>query len=119
MSDRALLRCRYHMAPFSVDERKSPAPSRREHELSKVTREALEPATFTELLQKIDPRTGQVVEENPSFLKQGDSAIVKMRPLGPIVMEEYSDIPQLGRFAVRDMGMTIAVGVVKEITEKA
>ncbi|MCW3974754.1 MAG: translation elongation factor EF-1 subunit alpha [Candidatus Bathyarchaeota archaeon] len=76
-------------------------------------------ATFTELLQKIDPRTGQVVEENPSFLKQGDSAIVKLRPLGPIVMEEYSDIPQLGRFAVRDMGMTIAVGVVKEITEKA
>ncbi|KON28491.1 elongation factor 1-alpha [miscellaneous Crenarchaeota group archaeon SMTZ-80] len=76
-------------------------------------------ATFTELLQKIDPRTGQVVEENPSFLKQGDSAIVKMRPLGPIVMEEYSDIPQLGRFAIRDMGMTIAVGVVKEITEKA
>lgn len=75
-------------------------------------------ATFTELLQKIDPRTGQVVEENPSFLKQGDSAIVKLRPLGPIVMEEYSDIPQLGRFAVRDMGMTIAVGVVKEITEK-
>ena len=76
-------------------------------------------ATFTELLQKIDPRTGQVVEENPSFLKQGDSAIVKIRPLGPIVMEEYSDIPQLGRFAIRDMGMTIAVGVVKEITEKA
>jgi elongation factor 1-alpha len=76
-------------------------------------------ATFTELLQKIDPRTGQVVEENPSFLKQGDSAIVKMRPLGPIVMEEYSDIPQLGRFAIRDMGMTIAVGVVKEVTEKA
>lgn len=53
MSDRALLRCRYHMAPFSVDERKSPAPSRREIELSKVTREALEPATFTELY----PRT--------------------------------------------------------------
>jgi len=53
MSDRALLRCRYHMAPFSVDERKNPAPSRREIELSKVTREALEPATFTELY----PRT--------------------------------------------------------------
>ncbi len=53
MSDRALLRCRYHMAPFSVEERKSPAPSRREIELSKVTREALEPATFTELY----PRT--------------------------------------------------------------
>lgn len=52
--DRALFRCRYHMAPFSVDERKSPAPSRREVELSKVTRDALEPVIFTLLY----PRTG-------------------------------------------------------------
>lgn len=48
LPDRARLRCRYHMAPFSVDERKSPAPSRREHELSKVIREALEPSIFLE-----------------------------------------------------------------------
>ena len=48
LPDRATLRCRYHMAPFSVDERKSPAPSRRELELSKVIREALEPSVFTE-----------------------------------------------------------------------
>ncbi len=48
LPDRAALRCRYHMAPFSVDERKSPAPSRRELELSKVIREALEPSVFTE-----------------------------------------------------------------------
>ena len=48
LPDRAVLRCRYHMAPFSVDERKSPAPSRRELELSKVIREALEPSVFTE-----------------------------------------------------------------------
>ena len=48
LPDRAFLRCRYHMAPFSVDERKSPAPSRREHELSKVIREALEPSIFVE-----------------------------------------------------------------------
>ncbi|UCG36928.1 MAG: exosome complex exonuclease Rrp41 [Candidatus Bathyarchaeota archaeon] len=46
--DRSLLRCRYHMAPFSVSERKSPAPSRREIELSKVIREALEPSLFLE-----------------------------------------------------------------------
>ncbi len=46
--DRAILRCRYHMAPFSVEERKSPAPSRREMELSKVIREALEPSIFLE-----------------------------------------------------------------------
>ncbi len=48
LPDRAVLRCRYHMAPFSVDERKSPAPSRREVELSKVIREALEPSIFVE-----------------------------------------------------------------------
>lgn len=53
LSDRAVLRCRYHMAPFSVEERKSPAPSRREHELSKVIRESLEPAVLSELY----PRT--------------------------------------------------------------
>ncbi len=53
MPDRALLRCRYHMAPFSVEERKSPAPSRREVELSKVIREALEPSVFV----KYYPRT--------------------------------------------------------------
>jgi elongation factor 1-alpha len=75
-------------------------------------------ATFTELIAKIDPRTGQTIEEKPAFLKAGDGALVKLRPLSPIVVEPYSEIPQLGRFAVRDMGMTIAVGVVKEITEK-
>ena len=48
LPDRALLRCRYHMAPFSVEERKSPAPSRREVELSKVIREAIEPSVFVE-----------------------------------------------------------------------
>lgn len=54
LPDRMVLRCRYHMAPFSVQERKSPAPSRREVELSKVIREALEPAVFVEYY----PRTG-------------------------------------------------------------
>jgi len=53
LPDRAVLRCRYHMAPFSVPERKSPAPSRREVELSKVIRQALEPALFLEMF----PRT--------------------------------------------------------------
>jgi len=48
LADRAVVRCRYHMAPFSVDERKSPAPSRRELELSKVIRESLEPAIMSE-----------------------------------------------------------------------
>jgi len=73
--------------------------------------------TFSELIQKIDPRTGQVVEEKPAFLRTGDGALVRFRPLRPIVIEAYSDIPQLGRFAIRDMGTTIAAGVVRKITE--
>jgi len=75
--------------------------------------------TFAELIQKIDPRSGQVIEEKPSFLKTGDGALVKFKPLRPLVIEPFSQIPQLGRFAIRDMGTTIAVGVVKEVTEKA
>ncbi len=74
--------------------------------------------TFEELIRKLDPRTGQVVEEKPSFLKVGDSALVKMRPLRPMVLEAFKDIPELGRFAIRDMGATVGVGVVQEIKEK-
>jgi elongation factor 1-alpha len=74
--------------------------------------------TFEELIKKIDPRTGQVVEEKPSFLKVGDSALVKMKPLHNMVLEAFADIPELGRFAIRDMGSTIGVGVVKEIVTK-
>jgi len=75
--------------------------------------------TFIELLKKLDRRTGQVVEENPSFLKTGDVAIVKLKPLRPVSLEEFQQFPELGRFAIRDMGQTIAAGVVKEITKKA
>ena len=74
--------------------------------------------TFEELIKKIDPRTGQTVEEKPSFLKVGDSALVKMKPLHNMVLESFADIPELGRFAIRDMGSTIGVGVVKEIVTK-
>ena len=73
---------------------------------------------FADLLEKLDPRTGQVVEKNPQFLKTGDVAKVKLRPLQPVALEPYSDFPELGRFAIRDSGMTIAAGVVREITEK-
>jgi elongation factor 1-alpha len=76
-------------------------------------------ATFVELIQKIDPRTGQVVEEKPDFLKTGDGALVRFKPLRPIVIETYTNFPPLGRFAIRDMGTTVAAGVVREITEKA
>jgi elongation factor 1-alpha len=73
---------------------------------------------FTELIRKIDPRSGQPVEEKPAFLKTGDAALVRMEPLHDIAIESYSDFPELGRFAVRDMGTTVAAGVVKEITKK-
>jgi elongation factor 1-alpha len=73
---------------------------------------------FTELLKKIDPRTGQVVEEKPTFLKTGDAALVRMEPLQPIAVETFSDFEELGRFAVRDMGTTVAAGIIKEITKK-
>lgn len=73
---------------------------------------------FVELIKKLDPRTGQTVEEKPAFLKTGDGAIVRLEPLHPIAVEAYSDFPELGRFAVRDMGTTVAAGVIKEITKK-
>jgi len=73
---------------------------------------------FTELVAKLDPRTGQTVEEKPAFLKTGDGAVVRFEPIYPISVETYSDFPELGRFAIRDMGTTIAAGVVKEITKK-
>jgi elongation factor 1-alpha len=73
---------------------------------------------FDELQKKLDQRSGQVVEENPDFVKKGESMIAKLVPLKPMVIETYKDLPQLGRFAVRDMGMTVAVGVVLSLTKK-
>ncbi|MFQ5968881.1 MAG: translation elongation factor EF-1 subunit alpha [Nitrososphaerales archaeon] len=75
-------------------------------------------ATLNEFVAKIDPRSGQVVEEKPKFLKNGDSAIVKIRPVRPLCIETFKEFPELGRFALRDMGTTIAAGVVQEITER-
>jgi len=75
-------------------------------------------ATVTEFLQKINPATGAVDEEAPKFLKVGDSAIVKIRPVRPTPIETFQEFPEMGRFALRDMGATIAAGIVKEITEK-
>lgn len=73
---------------------------------------------ITEILKKLDPRTGQVIEENPPFIKTGDAAIIRVKPTRPLVIERVKEIPQLGRFAIRDMGMTIAAGVVIDIKEK-
>ena len=72
-------------------------------------------ATITELISKLDPRTGAPLEEKPKSLKTGDAAIVKIQPLRPLCIETFKEFPELGRFALRDMGTTIAAGVVKEI----
>ncbi len=75
-------------------------------------------ATISEIVAKIDPRTGQPTEEKPKTIKTGDSAIVKITPLRPIVLETFKDFPELGRFALRDSGSTVAAGIVREITQK-
>lgn len=74
--------------------------------------------TFTELLKKIDPKTGQVAQENPDFIKTGDVAVVKCVPLKPLCLERAKDFPPLGRFAIRDMGQTVAAGMVIDLVPK-
>ena len=75
-------------------------------------------ATITAFESKINPATGAVEEENPKFLKVGDSAIVKIKPVRPTCIESFQEFPEMGRFALRDMGATIAAGIVKEITDE-
>jgi len=74
---------------------------------------------ITEIVEKKDPKTGQVVEgEGKDFLKTGDVAIVKIKPTRPVCAEKYSDYPALGRFAMRDMGQTVAAGIILEVTPR-
>ncbi len=75
-------------------------------------------ATLSEFVAKIDPKTGGITEEKPKFLKTGDAAIVKIKPVRPLAIETFKEFPEIGRFALRDMGTTIAAGIVKTITEK-
>jgi elongation factor 1-alpha len=72
---------------------------------------------FEAILKKLDPKTGTVKEENPDFIKTGDAAVVKIIPTRPMVIEPSKKIPQLGRFAIRDMGQTVAAGVCLEVEE--
>jgi elongation factor 1-alpha len=70
---------------------------------------------FNKLLHTIDKRTGQAKEQDPKAIKTGDAAIVEMVPSKPMCVEPFSDYPPLGRFAVRDMRKTVAVGVIKTV----
>jgi elongation factor 1-alpha len=73
---------------------------------------------FAELLEKNDRRSAKKLEDNPKSVKSGDSAIVKLIPSKPMCVEAFSQYPPLGRFAVRDMKKTVAVGVIKEVTKQ-
>ena len=73
---------------------------------------------FDELESKIDRRTGKVIEAEPKAIKSGDAALVRMIPQKPMCVEAFNQYPPLGRFAVRDMKQTVAVGVIKEVVKK-
>jgi elongation factor 1-alpha len=70
---------------------------------------------FAELKEKCDRRSGKKLEDDPKFLKSGDAGIVELFPTKPMCVESFSDYPPLGRFAVRDMRQTVAVGVIKAV----
>jgi len=73
---------------------------------------------FAEILTKVDRRSGKELEKEPKNVKSGDAAIIKLIPQKPMCVESFSEYPPLGRFAVRDMRQTVAVGVIKEVTRK-
>jgi len=69
--------------------------------------------------KKLDPATGQTKEENPDFIKNGDAAIIRVKPMQPLVIEKFKDLPELSRFAVRDSGTTVAAGMCIDLVKKA
>ncbi len=73
---------------------------------------------ITEIQKKLDPATGKVLEENPDFIKAGDAAIIKCVPTKPMCIEKNSELPQMARFALIDMGQTIAAGLCMELVPK-
>jgi len=70
---------------------------------------------FAKITEKMDRRTGKKMEDDPKFIKTGDAAMVQLIPTKPMCVESFSDYPPLGRFAVRDMRQTVAVGVIKSV----
>ena len=73
---------------------------------------------FSEIVKKINPATGETLAEHPDFIKNGDAAIVKIKPVQPLCIEKQSEIPQLSRFAIRDSGLTVAAGMCTDLVEK-
>jgi elongation factor 1-alpha len=73
---------------------------------------------FVEITKKINPATGETLQEKPDFIKNGDVAIVKIKPMQPIVIEKQKDIPKLAKFAIRDSGQTVAAGMCIDLVKK-
>jgi len=73
---------------------------------------------FKKIKEKMDRRSGKSLEKDPKFIKTGDAAIVDLCPTKPMCVESFTEFPPLGRFAVRDMRQTVAVGVIKGITKE-
>jgi elongation factor 1-alpha len=69
---------------------------------------------IVDIVKKINPQTGATVEEHPDMLKSGDAAVIKVAPTQPLALEKQAEFPQLAKFAIRDMGKTIAAGIVLE-----
>jgi elongation factor 1-alpha len=77
------------------------------------------PCQFIEIVKKIDPKTGQASSEKVDFIKNGDVAVVKLKPMGNLVIEKQSENPNMSRFAIRDAGATVAAGVCIDLKAKA
>jgi elongation factor 1-alpha len=73
---------------------------------------------FVEITKTLNPATGETVKEKPDFIKNGDVAIVKLKPVQALVIEKQKEIPQMSRFAVRDSGATVAAGMCIDLVKK-
>ncbi len=73
---------------------------------------------FEQILKTLNPKDGTTLKENPDYIKTGDLAVVKVIPDRPVVLEKVSEIPQMGRFAIRDMGQTVAAGQCIDLEKK-
>jgi elongation factor 1-alpha len=76
------------------------------------------PCQFIEIVKKIDPKTGQASTEKVDFLKNGDVAVVKLKPMGNLVIEKQAENPNMSRFAIRDAGATVAAGICIDLVAK-
>jgi elongation factor 1-alpha len=73
---------------------------------------------FAEIIKKMNPATGEEITTDKDILRNGDAAVVKLKPVQPLVIEKNQDIPQLSRFAIRDSGRTVGAGMCMDLVKK-